>query len=310
MKKNVKNLFYIALLSGLGVILMYCINHSFFGISEIDDHNEALSDLLIQLEDKSCPFSTYKPPLGSLSWENDSSFLEICGKHGATLRLSAFQITMIDPLPGEKHNVALAADLLAGTVVGPGVYFSLNNSIGPYTSERGFEEGLIYSGENLVTAVGGGVCKIATTLYNAALFANLRILERYPHSMLVPYVLPGQDATVAYGARDLSFENNSDDPLVIWSDTRGNTLTIAIYGAKSPSKVTLHHELLSWQKRHTVYRNNSNLLPGEEKIIVKGADSVTVKSWLTIEDPDGTVATKDLGIDRYNPMPKVIEKAL
>lgn len=306
MKKTARNLIYIALLSGMIIITAYYIHHIFFN-NHADAHDEALGNLLIQLEDGfTHPYG--KPAYGFLRWENDSIFLELCSHYGAILRMSAFQTTLPDPTPGEKNNVVLAADLLSGTVVKPGESFLLNKTIGPYTRERGFEEGPGYSGINVIDIVGGGVCKIATTLYNVAVLANLEILERHPHSMLVDYVPPGQDTTVVYGVKDFSFRNNTEHSLVIWADTEGDTLTIAIYGGTYPPKVTWHHELLGWQKRQTIYRNNTSLLPGEERIIAQGDDNVTVKSWLTIENHDGTLTTKDLGIDYYKSRPRVIEK--
>jgi hypothetical protein len=309
MKKVAKDIFYTALLSGMVIILIGYIHHIFF-FNNVNVHNETLDDLLTQLEDKSSPHPYGKPVYGFLNWEDDSSFLDLCGQYGAILRMAAFQTTLPDPLPGEKYNVALAADLLAGAVVKPGEFFFLNKVIGSYTRERGFKEGPAYSGNQVVSTVGGGVCKIATTLYNVTVLANLKISERHAHGMLVPYVPPGQDATIVYGVKDFSFRNNTEHPLVIWANTEGDTLTIAIYGSTYPPKVTWHHELLSWQKRHTIYRNNTNLHPGEEQIIIPGADGVTVKSWLTIEYPDGTLITKDLGIDYYKPMPRVVEKII
>ncbi len=312
MKKCAKNIYYPVLLLVMGILLIVYIYHIFFSsyinVNNVNVHRDTLKDLLAQIENKSVPHPYGKQVNRFLSWEDDSSFLELCGQYGAILRLAAFQTTLPDPLPGEKDNVALAADLLAGAIVLPGDYFSLNQTIGPYNRERGFKDGPAYSGNNVVSAVGGGVCKIATTLYNVAVLANLNILERHVHGMLVPYVPPGQDATIVYGIKDFSFKNNSEYPLVIWADTEGDDLTIAIYGGAYPPKVIWHHELLGWQKRQTIYRNNINLLPGEEKIVIPGADSVTVKSWITIENFDGAPLTKDLGVNYYKPMPQVIEK--
>jgi len=249
-----------------------------------------------------------RPVSGSLMWEDDKNFQELCAKYKASLRMAAFQTTLPDPLPGEKYNVALAADMLAGTVVNPGEIFSLNLTIGPYTSERGFKEGPTYSGTQVVKTVGGGVCKIATTMYNVAILANLKIVERRAHGMLVPYVPPGQDATVSYGNQDFKFQNDTEHPIIIWADTKGNTLYAAIYGSTRPPKVTWHHEILDRQKTRTIYRNNSNLQAGEEKVIIAGADGLTVRSWLTIEYSNGKSIKKELGIDHYKPMPRVVER--
>lgn len=299
---------FIAVTLGMLIILTGCIYYIFFPASKVSVHSDTLGDLLSQLDD-----NIFSSPCGKLeneilNWEGDRSFLRLCGQYGAIKRLAAYQIFIPDLSPGEKSNVALAANLLAGKVVGAGERFSLNGAIGPYSRERGFQEGAAYSGSNVISVVGGGVCKIATTLYNTAVLANLDVLERHPHNMLVPYVSPGQDAAIVYAAQDFSFKNNTEHPLVIWSDAGEDTLTIAMYGSTAPPVVTWQHELLNWQKRTIVYRNNPNLLPGEEKIITSGADSVTVKSWLIIDNFDETQTTKNMGISYYSSLPRVIEK--
>lgn len=306
MKRVARNGF-IVLLSGLFIVMLISHIRSVTVNNDTEICDAVLGDLLTQLEDGSAhPFC--RPVSEALYWEEDSAFLELCGQYGAILRVSAFEIMLPDPLPGEKSNVVLAADLLAGTVVKPGETFSLNRAVGPYSLERGFKEGPGYSGDKVIDMVGGGVCKIATTLYNAAILANLKIMERHAHGMLADYVPPGQDATVSYGALDFSFNNNTAQPLIIWADTAGDALAVAMYGSTYPPRVTWHHELLSWQKRQTTYRNNTNLLPGEERTIAHGSDHVTVKSWLTIEEHDGTLTTKDLGVDYYRSRPRIIEK--
>jgi vancomycin resistance protein VanW len=222
--------------------------------------------------------------------------------------MSSFQTTLPDPLPGEEYNVALAADILAGTVIQPSKIFSANQTVGPYNSRRGFREGPTYLGTKLIKTTGGGVCKIASTLYNVVTLANLKIIERRQHGMLVPYVPPGQDATVSEGNKDFKFKNNTLNPIIIWADTKENTLYMAIYGGIKPPKVTWHHKILNRQDFKTSYRYNRNLKPGEEKVVLDGAEGMTVKNWLTIEDPNGTIVKKDLGVDYYRPMLRIIER--
>jgi vancomycin resistance protein VanW len=249
-----------------------------------------------------------RPVYGSLQWEEEEDFKELCLHYKTDVRMAAYQTTLPEPLPGEEYNVALAAKLLAGTVVAPGSLFSMNSAIGPYTRERGFREGAAYHGTQVVTAVGGGVCKIASTLYNVATLANLKVLERRAHGMLVPYVPPGQDATVSYGTRDLKFKNNTEFPIVIWAGTSKNTLYMAIYGGAKPPEITWGHEIINRQNTYTIYRYNFNLPPGEEKVVIPGADGLTVKSWLIIEYPHRKKEIKELGTDYYKPMPRIVER--
>jgi len=248
------------------------------------------------------------PVKGPLMWEFDEKVLETLAGYNADIRMAAFKAKLPDPLPGEKDNIAHAADLLRGTVIKQGEIFSMNRSIGPYTKRRGFKSGPTYVGTRVVQTEGGGVCKIASLLYNVAVLADLKIVERNSHGMLVPYVPPGQDATVSYGAKDFKFKNNTSGSLVIWSDTKGDTLYMGLYGSQKPPKVKWHHKILGREKHRTIYRNNSKLKPGEKRVKISGSDALTVKSWLTIEYSDGKKKIKKLGVDYYRAMPRIVER--
>lgn len=270
---------------------------------------QSLPPRIVEVEPEQVMYHKYgRPVKGPLLWERDRRFHEICARYNVAVRMAAFQTTLPDPLPGEEYNVALAADLLAGTVVPAGKVFSTNQTIGPYNSRRGFREGPVYIGTQVSKNIGGGVCKISTTLYNVATLANLQIIERNSHGMLVPYVPPGQDATVSEGSKDFRFKNNTAHPIVIWADTKENTLYMAVYGRIKPPEVTWHHRILNRQLMPTIYRYNKSLKAGEEKIIIPGADGVVVKNWLTIKDHNGVITRKELGIDYYRPMIRVIER--
>lgn len=244
----------------------------------------------------------------SLPWENSDEFRAAVEKNNTPVLLAGYQTVLKDPLPGEEENVHLAARLLQGTIVKPQETFSQNNKIGPYTTERGFQKGPTYIGSTLTTTIGGGVCKIASTLYNVAILSNLSIVERHPHSMPVPYVPYGQDATVAYGSRDFKFLNNASSPIMIWAEGIDNTLYIGFYGQAKPPKVEWHHQTLEVYKANKIYKANPKLPPGTEKYILEGMDGALVKSWITIENTDGSKTEKQLGNSYYKPMPYIVER--
>jgi vancomycin resistance protein YoaR len=222
--------------------------------------------------------------------------------------MGAFETTLPNPMAGEEYNVGLAADKLAGIVVKPGEIFSMNSQVGPFTRAAGFRMGPMYSGNDVKETVGGGVCKIATTLYNVTILADLSIEERHQHGMPVPYVPPGQDATVAGPTRDFKFRNDTGAPVLLWADTQGNTLYMAFYGSRQPPKVTWHHVTSNEQPFETIYKTNASLGPGEEKEIEPGMPGMTVKSWITLQYPDGITQERQLGTDSYRPLPKIIER--
>jgi vancomycin resistance protein YoaR len=243
-----------------------------------------------------------------LPWEDDQSFKEMKAKYNKLILIARYKATLSDPLPGEMFNVGHAAQKLAGTIVAPGEIFSQNHKVGPYSAENGFKSGPMYRGTTIVTSVGGGVCKIASLLYNLTVQSNLPVVERHCHSMTVPYVPPGQDATVCYGAKDYRFMNDTKGPILIWAKTVDKTLYMAFYGEQKPPKVTWHHEILKQIDFWTIYKYNNQLPKGEEKIIIPGQDGYVVKSWNTVEYPDGKKETKNRGKSYYNPLPQVIEK--
>jgi vancomycin resistance protein VanW len=247
-------------------------------------------------------------PITVLPWENEGDFIKAVKDNGNLSLLAAYHTVLKDPLPGEEYNVHLAAKMLAGKVINPGQVFSQNNKIGPYTEDRGFRKGPTYIGSLLTTTIGGGVCKIASTLYNVAIMSDLEIVERHAHGMPVPYVPHGQDATVAYGGKDFKFRNNTDSPILIWAQGIDNTLFIAFYGKVKPREIEWHHQTLNVTKAPRIYKYSENISKDTEKLVLEGPDGATVRSWLTIKNENGTIETKQLGISYYNPMAYIIEK--
>lgn len=246
--------------------------------------------------------------VSNLPWVNDENFLKAQEENGTNVLMAAYCAVLKDPLPGEEFNVHLAASSIAGTVLEPNHVFSQNNAIGPYDESKGYQAGPTYIGSNLTTTIGGGVCKISSTLYNVSVLSNLEIVERYNHSMPVPYVPYGQDATVSYGAKDFKFKNNTEFPILIWAEGIENRLYIALYGKEKPPKVEWNHKILNMVEAPKLYKINPNLNEGEENVLVEGMSGASVESWVTITNPDGETKTKHLGISHYKPMPYVIEK--
>lgn len=128
------------------------------------------------------------------------------------------------------ENLRLAAKALDGKLLAPGEPFSFNDSVGERTAEAGYKVAMIIEGDAYMPGLGGGVCQVSSTLYNAVLLADLEVLERHRHSLPVDYVPPGQDATVSFSVLDFRFRNNTDAYLLIRSSIENNTLTFRLYG--------------------------------------------------------------------------------
>lgn len=127
-------------------------------------------------------------------------------------------------------NISLACQSINNTVLWPGQEFSFNETTGPRTPERGYLPAPIILSGSFGMGYGGGVCQASSTLYNAALQANLTITERHRHSKPIHYVPPGKDATVSYGDQDLCFKNNRARPVVIKTSINRGGICAEIWG--------------------------------------------------------------------------------
>ncbi|MDR2547488.1 MAG: VanW family protein [Lachnospiraceae bacterium] len=131
-----------------------------------------------------------------------------------------------------RVNIGRATELINGTLIYPGEEFSTLDLIAPFTEENGYREAGMFLMGQLVDSLGGGICQVSTTLYMAVLHAELTVLERRPHSMMVTYVEPSFDAAIASSSnRDFRFINNTNTPLYVEGRvTSGGNLTFSIYG--------------------------------------------------------------------------------
>ncbi|MCR4674580.1 MAG: VanW family protein, partial [Lachnospiraceae bacterium] len=131
---------------------------------------------------------------------------------------------------GRKTNVANGASKINGTVLYPGEQISIAGKLNPITEDNGYAMAGAYENGQTVEAVGGGVCQISSTIYNAVIRAELQIDERYPHSMTVHYVDPSADAAIAGDYKDLKFTNDTEYPIYLEVTTNGSTITCNVYG--------------------------------------------------------------------------------
>lgn len=127
-------------------------------------------------------------------------------------------------------NIKLAAMKVNGYIVYPGKSFSFNDIVGPRDKSYGFKEAIEIVNGEFVPGVGGGICQLSSTLYNAVILANLDIVERYNHSKTLTYVPLGRDATVSFDSLDFKFINNAAGPVMIAAQINDNQLIVAILG--------------------------------------------------------------------------------
>lgn len=147
--------------------------------------------------------------------------------------LSTFSTKYSASNKSRTTNLTLAASKIDGTVLMPGETFSYNKVVGARTIAAGYKEAPIYVSGRIENGLGGGICQIASTLYDAAVYANLEIVERSNHQFVPSYIGASRDATVVYGAIDFKFKNNRDYPIKITCSVSGGVANFKIWGLKS-----------------------------------------------------------------------------
>ena len=148
-------------------------------------------------------------------------------------KIGTFSTTFNAGNVNRSKNLANAARLISGSVIYPGETFSVHDAISPLTEENGYYAAASYNQGKVEDTLGGGVCQVSTTLYNAVLRAELEVVERSPHSMAVSYVKPSMDAAIAGDYKDFKFKNNTDVPVFIQGGTYSGTIYFTIYGEET-----------------------------------------------------------------------------
>jgi vancomycin resistance protein YoaR len=190
-------------------------------------------------------------------------------------------------------NLKVAASNFSGQVLMPGDTISFNKTVGERTISTGFREAIIYSEGRHEPGVGGGICQVSSTLYNAWLFANLKIAERHNHMMSVPYVPYGRDATVYWGSKDLVLENSSDSPVAIHAEYLPGKLTFRVLGKKTPGvsvKVVTANHASGPGRVQTV--RDPNLPAGKSRVTERGSGSHSCVTYRYVYQ-DGTLVNKE-----------------
>lgn len=225
---------------------------------------------------------------------------------GINRRLSSYTTRFKLGQDGRDTNISLAASAVRGKVLGIGEVFSLNAETGPRNRSTGYKESLIFSNGKVVPGVGGGVCQVSSTTYQAALRANLRIVDRQSHSMAVSYIEPGLDATTFYPIVDLKFQNSRSGPILMWTEIRGNALTVSVFGsgAKPHIGVSTVRKKTIPEKTRIVY--DAKLPPGVRVAETAGSPGYIVASFRLTYDSGRVVKREPLAIDEYRPRDRVI----
>ncbi len=207
------------------------------------------------------------------------------------------------------YNMQLAGARVNGTVLAPGEVFSYNDVVGERTVSKGYRNAKIFENGRVVDGLAGGICQVSTTIYNAALYSNMEIVERKNHSFPVSYAPMGQDATVVMGAIDFKFKNNMENPVKITCSIANGNCTIKFLGIKENNyKVEISNVTTGSTPFAVEYQQDDSLKFGEEKVIQNGSNGYTIKSTRTVYENGNVVKTESIPSSYYIPLKKIVAR--
>lgn len=211
-------------------------------------------------------------------------------------------------LKGRTTNVKLAAQKINGVILNPGEVFSFNDTVGKRTAEAGFENATIYTSNGMEDGLGGGICQVSSTLYNATLYADLETVERRNHKYKVTYVKLGTDATVAWGSIDFRFKNSRNYPVKIEATVSGNSLTVAIKGTKEDDRqVTITTNAYNTVAAGEQITYDSTMTEGKRVVTSKGMTGVTVDTFKKVTKNGEVISNEKISTSVYKPYPAQVK---
>lgn len=209
------------------------------------------------------------------------------------------------------QNLKTGVEHLNGKVLMPGEELSVHAETAPYDAEHGYVEAGSYENGQVVDSFGGGICQVSTTLYNAVLFAELEVVERYPHSMLVNYVPPSRDAAIAGDYLDFVFKNSYDTPVYIFAEIDGtNQLRFTIYGkeTRDPGRsVDFESETLTTEDYGTTYKEDAEAPLGSISYVGSPHTGKTAQLWKIVYQDGAEVSRDVINCSTYEKSDQIIK---
>ncbi|HHW47694.1 MAG TPA: vanomycin resistance protein VanB [Clostridiaceae bacterium] len=206
------------------------------------------------------------------------------------------------------ENIKLAASKINGKILAPGEVFSFNEVVGKRTAEAGYKTANVYSNGRVIDDIGGGICQVSTTLYNAVLYSDLEVIQRRNHTFTVGYVPSGMDATVSYGSVDFQFRNSTNWPIKIQSRVTDNHVYFTLIGTNETpgKKVEIVTEVVKTTPFTTKYFDDPTLPEGTTKVKQSGKNGCVVNTYKIIKINGEVVSRTKLHTSTYIPLQEEI----
>ena len=205
-------------------------------------------------------------------------------------------------------NLKLAANKINGVVLLPNEEFSYNKVVGERTISAGYKMAATYASGKVVDGLGGGICQISSTLYDAVVFANLNVTTRRNHQFVTSYLPAGKDATVVWGSQDFKFVNSRKYPIRIVATVEGGNATIQIWGIKEDVEydISIETQKVATIAYTTQYVQDASLPAGQQKIVQAGNNGRKVEAYKVMKLNGKVVSTTLLSKDTYNAMQRIV----
>jgi vancomycin resistance protein YoaR len=215
--------------------------------------------------------------------------------------------TFFGGIANRIHNVELVAHLVDGTLIGPGATFSFNATTGARTAEKGFVAAPVIINGELQTGLGGGVCQVSTTVFNAAYVAGLPITQRTNHALYISHYPLGRDATVNYPDTDLKFVNDTPHWLLLRTFVTSSSLAVNLYGAPQHRRVETETAPLRFVSPAPIKRTiDESLRPGERVVDSYGVPAQSTSVRRKVYAPSGKLLYDSTWNSSYVAEPKLV----
>ena len=223
-------------------------------------------------------------------------------------RLATFSTKYQASNVNRTTNLRLAANKINGTILLPGEEFSYNKTVGERTKAAGFKEAAIFNAGRVENGLGGGICQISSTLYDAVVMANLGVTVRRNHQFVTSYLAAGKDATVVWGAQDFKFKNTREYPVRITATVQGGVATVEIWGLKQDVEydITIETKKTATIPYTTQYVQDASLPAGQQVVKQQGSNGRKVEAYKVMRLNGEVVSTTLLSKDTYNAMKQIV----
>ena len=265
-----------------------------------DTLRETIIDKIDELDfnETSIPINIIKP---KYTYENLSKINSVLGSYKTKFNLSNYN---------RSNNIYIATNKTNNILLNNNEEFSFNNIIGQRSEQAGFKEAPVIINGEMQSGLGGGICQVSSTIYNAVLYSGLEITEARNHSIPSSYIEKGRDATVSYGAVDLKFRNNYQYPILIQNKVINDTIVTTIYGNdRYKREIDIVTELVETIPNKTIVKKSSIMYNGENFIQEKGRNGYKIKTYRIYKNKNGEISSKEyINESYYPPINKIIIK--